>query len=55
MSHRKWRETKQQPSRARSGHQMSGCLVALHFLCDIQAGDPVLYVLVKNISYFKIF
>ena len=41
MSHRKWRETKQQPSRARSGHQMSGCLVALHFLCDILAAVTV--------------
>ena len=28
-------ETKQQPSRARSGHQISCCLVFLHFLCDI--------------------
>ena len=35
MSHRKWREGKQQPSRARSGHQLSCCLVSLHFLCDI--------------------
>ena len=36
MSHWKWRETKLQPSRARSGHQISGCLVSLHFLCDIR-------------------
>ena len=35
MSHRKWRETKQQPSRARSVHQLSCFLVCLHFLCDI--------------------
>ena len=35
MSHRKWRETKQQPSRARSGNKLSCCLVSLHFLCDI--------------------
>ena len=27
MSHRKWRETKQQPSRARSSNQLSCCLV----------------------------
>ena len=27
--------TKQQPSGARSGHQISCCLVSLHFLCDI--------------------
>ena len=32
MLHRKWRESKQQPSRARSGHQISCCLVYLHFL-----------------------
>ena len=37
MSHWKWRETKQQPSRARSGHQIICCLVFLHFLCDILA------------------
>ena len=41
MSHRKWRETKQQPSRARSGHQISCWLVSLHFLCDILSGRPV--------------
>ena len=33
MSRRKRRETKQQPSRARSGNQISCCLVSLHFLC----------------------
>ena len=37
MSHWKWRETKRQPSRARSGRQISCCLVSLHFLCDILA------------------
>ena len=37
MSHWKWRETKLQPSRARSGHQISCCLVSLHFLSDILA------------------
>ena len=37
MSHWKWRETKLQPSRARSGHQISCCLVSLHFLRDILA------------------
>ena len=31
MSLRKWGETKQQPSRARSGHQLICCLVFLHF------------------------
>ena len=42
MSHRKWRETKQQPTRVRAGHQVSCCLVLLHFLCHIVSGDPVL-------------
>ena len=37
--HRKWRETKQQPSRARSGHH-SCCLVSLHFLCDSSIRSP---------------
>ena len=41
MSHRKWRETKMQPSRARPGHQISCCLVALYFLCDILLDRPV--------------
>ena len=42
MSHWKWRETKQQSSRARSGHQISCCLLSLHFLCDILATITVL-------------
>ena len=42
MSHRKWRETKQQPSRARSCYQISCCLVSLYMLCDILSGRPVL-------------
>ena len=37
MSHWKWRKTKQQPSRAKAGHQISCCLVSLYFLCDILA------------------
>ena len=41
MSHRKWRETKQQPSRARSGHKISSCLVSLLFLCDIPSSHAV--------------
>ena len=41
MSHRKWRSTKQQPSRARAGYQISCCLLSLHFLCDILSGGPV--------------
>ena len=48
MSHRKWRETKQKPSRARSGHQISCCLVYLHFLCNILSGHPV-----KELKHFK--
>ena len=42
MSHRKWWETKQQQSRARLGHQISCCLVSLHFLCEILSSHPVL-------------
>ena len=38
---RKWRETKKQPSRARSGNQLSCCLVSLLFLCHILSGRPV--------------
>ena len=41
MPHRKWRSTKQQPSRAGSGHHISCCLVSLHFLCDILSSRPV--------------
>ena len=49
MSHWKWRETKRQPSRARSGHQISCSLVSLHFLCDILA--PIT-VQLKTIKVF---
>ena len=35
MPHRKWRETKQQPRRAKSGNQISCSSVSLNFLCDI--------------------
>ena len=38
----KWRETKQQLSRARIGNQLSCCLFSLHFLCDILSGRIVL-------------
>ena len=41
MSHRKWREAKQQPSRTRSGNQISCCLVSFPFLCDILSTGPV--------------
>ena len=37
------RETKQQPSRDRSGNQISCCLVSLHFLCDILSTGAVLW------------
>ena len=36
-----WRENKQHPSRVRSGHQVSCCLISLHFRCDILAPIPV--------------
>ena len=49
MSHRKWSETKQQPSRAMSGHQLSCRLVCLHFLCDIPSSHAVV-----NLRSFKV-
>ena len=51
LPNRKWRETKQQPSRARSGHQTSCYLVSLHFLCDILSGHPVFPATIFHISY----
>ena len=42
MSHRKWRETKHNPSRTSSGHLISCCLFSLHFRYDILAPIPVL-------------
>ena len=41
LSHRKWRETKQQPSIVISGHQISCCLFSLHFLDDILRSGTV--------------
>ena len=41
MPHRKWRATKHHPSRVTSGHQISCCLVFLHFLCDILSSHSV--------------
>ena len=48
MSHRKWRSTKQQPSRARAGYQISCCLLSLHVLCDILSGGPVVEMCVHK-------
>ena len=50
MSHRKWRETKQQSSRARSSHHISCCLVSLHFLCDILTGRPVHLLVTEKVT-----
>ena len=47
MSHSKRRETKEQPSRARSGHQISCCLVSLRFLYDILATITVYHCWVR--------
>ena len=44
MSHWKWGETKQHPSRDRSDHQISCSLDSLHFLCDILAPITVLSI-----------
>ena len=38
MSHRNWKETKQQPGTAGPGNILGCCLVSLRFLSDI---DPV--------------
>ena len=43
MTHRIWRESKLQPSRARSGNLISCCLISLHFLCDILQTFTVLF------------
>ena len=45
MSHRKWRATKQHPHRATPGHQISCCLVNLHFLCNILSSHSVSYLI----------
>ena len=42
MPHRKRRESKQHPSRAKSGHQLSCCLLSLHFLWCILCTSTVL-------------
>ena len=41
MSHRKWRETKQQLSWWPDLALLGCCLLSLHFLCDILSGRPV--------------
>ena len=41
MSHRKWRETKQQPGTAGPGNMLGCCLVSLHFLCYILCSRSV--------------
>ena len=48
MSHWKIRQTKQHPSRARSGHHISCSSVSLHFLCDILAPITVDKLLKKS-------
>ena len=37
MSHRKWKETKQQPGTAGPGSILGYCFVSLRFLCDIHS------------------
>ena len=43
MSHRKWKETKQQPGTAGQGNVLGCCLVSLCFLCNIHSVHSVLY------------
>ena len=49
------REAKQQPSRAGSGHQISCCLVSLHFLCDILSDRPVIILrtAIRNLTVYS--
>ena len=51
MSHRKWRETKHQPSKDKSGNQIVCCLVSLHFLCDIPSCATSCRVALHNIIH----
>ena len=54
MSHRKWRETKQHPCRATTGHQISCGLASLHFLCYILSSHPVFpYLMRGNVDVSK--
>ena len=58
MSHRKWKETKQQPGTAGPGDILLCCLVSLFFLCDIHSIHSVQrtiwnWSLVKRESHFK--
>ena len=39
--HRKWKETKQQPSRETSGHQISCCFLSLQILWGILRTRPL--------------
>ena len=41
MSHRKWRETKQQPGTAGPGNILGCCLVSLCFLYDIHSNGSI--------------
>ena len=50
----KWRETKQHPCRATTGHQISCGLVSLHFLCYILSSHPVFpYLMRGNVDVSK--
>ena len=44
MSHRKQKETKQQPGTARPGNILGYCLVSLRFLCNIHSIHSLLFV-----------
>ena len=47
MSHRKQKETKQQPGTAGPGNIIGCCLVSLRFLCDIPSIHSVEYFFVR--------
>ena len=48
MSHWKWRETKQHPSRARSGHQINCSLVSISISLRHTGADPGRHVSISN-------
>ena len=51
MSHRKQKETKQQPGTAGPGNIFGCCLVSLSFLCDIHSTNPVTKRLMKRAGW----
>ena len=55
MSHRKLKETKQQPGTARPANILGCCLVSFHFRCDIHPIRPVLLSIERKLVLYLIF